>query len=163
MFKVGSVVSGVTGNFTMLRYVQALGPAEMERTLGFHAGRLAPGFAVGVLRAGTRLTASDIRLLGSTRWSGGNVGRTDTQEGRALAALLAERGQDATLLATKVCTFLNAGGPRAAAKVFPFVAHAPGMLYPDAEALGPGVRSGVPQFNLETPQDFEIVRVHRPG
>lgn len=67
------------------------------------------------------------------------------------------------LLKTKVCTFLNAGGARAPAKVLPFIRHQAGMQYPDAEALGPGVRSGVPQFDLTVPHEFVVVRVSMPG
>ncbi|MBL0730729.1 hypothetical protein [Piscinibacter sp. HJYY11] len=163
MHKIGDRVPGVLGNFTILRYIETLGAADLERTIGFHAGRLASGFSIAVLAPGIRLCASDIRLLGSTRWSGGRIGKTDSQEGRDMGHILEERGQDTELLKTKVCTFLNAGGQRAAAKVLPFVKHEKGMLYPDAEALAPGVRSGVPQFDLVTPHDFVVARVYMPS
>jgi hypothetical protein len=31
------------------------------------------------------------------------------------------------------------------------------MLYPDAEALGPGISSGVPQFDLKVLKRFVVV------
>jgi hypothetical protein len=150
------------GNFTMRGFVEDCSPADLERRVGFEAGRLSQGYAIAVLAHGHQLAPDEFELQGSTRWSGGFT--TMSAEGRSgLEDLLASRGQSAMNLKTRVCRFLAIGGANRPAKVLPFVGHTPGMSYPDAEALGVGIRGGIPQFNLVLPRLFAVVSVWHPG
>jgi hypothetical protein len=152
-------VLSVKNHFTMLGFIQGLTAAELERTLGFHAGRLSSGFAIVALTEGQQLEPVDIDLLGSTRWSGGLIGSRGLQHGRELQFILAQRGQDVAQLKRKVCEFFSRRGPRTPAKVLPNMAHSRGTFYPDAEALGPGIRSGVPQFKLLKLHRFTVIQI----
>ena len=154
MLSVGQQVFA-SGYFTMLDFIEKLSPSELERSLGFHAGRLADGFAIVALATGQQLNPGEIDLAASTRWSGGVVGA----RGLEIGALLNERGQSVDQLKQKVCRFFLSGRGRTPAKLLPVAAHSAGMLYPDAEALAPGIRSGVPQFKLRVPKPFTVVRV----
>ena len=153
MLSVGQQVSA-SGYFTMLDFIERLSASDLERTLGFQPRRLTAGFAIVALATGQRLTSSEIDLAASTRWSGGLVG------GLEIKALLAERGQNVEQLKQKVCRFFASGRGRTPAKVLPVIDHTAGMVYPDANALAPGIRSGVPQFRLLVPKPFTVVRVH---
>jgi len=158
MLSVGQTLR-IGGNFTMLGFIEGLDGPGLERTVGFHPGRLEAGFAILVLAPGHELHPNEIALLGSTRWSGGLIGK----ERREMRALLEERGKDVDQLKAKVCAFFSRRGPRTPAKVLPFTTHSPQMRYPDAEALAPGIRSGVPQFNLLVPRAFSVLRAYAPG
>ena len=151
------------GNFTMLGFIAGFRPADLERRIGFHPGRLSKGFAIVALANGQRLSPSEIELQGSTRWSGGFSGNTPALEGTELESLLRDRGQDISQIKEKVCSFFAKGGARIPAKVLPVVEHAAGMQYPDANAIGPGIRGGVPQFNLLVPRLFSVVSVWSPA
>jgi len=160
MFTLGQSLMR-SGNFTMLGFVDSWGAADLERRVGFHAGRLSQGFAIIALTSGQRLAPHELELQGSSRWSGGFV--TDSEGRVELEGLLLSRGQDVQRLKEKVCDFFGRGGARTPAKVVPFAEHLPGMQYPDAEAIAPGIRSGVPQFNLLVPKAFSVVKVHGPA
>lgn len=147
------------GNFTMLGAIDSWGGDDLERRLGFSPGRLSAGYAVFALAPGQRLGPHEFELQGSTRWSGGYSIRTRSDEKAELEELLASRGQDVIRLKEKVCEFFARRGARTPAKVVPVIGHASGMQYPDATALAPGVRSGVPQFNLLVPRLFTVVKV----
>jgi hypothetical protein len=153
MLSVGQQVLA-RGYFTMLDFIEKLSASELERSLGFHAGRLSAGFAIVALATGQQVTSDEVDLAASSRWSGGLIG------GREMQALLDERGQDVDQLKKRVCRFFLSGRGRTPAKVLPVVVHSGHMLYPDAEALAPGLRSGVPQFKLLVPKPFTVVRVH---
>ena len=147
------------GNFTMLGFIDSWRALDLERRLGFSPGRLAAGYAVFALAPGQRLGPYDFELQGSTRWSGGFSIRTRSSETADLEDLLSGRGLDVTQLKEKVCEFFARRGAQTPAKVVPVTTHAPGMQYPDANALGAGIRSGVPQFNLLVPRPFSVVKV----
>jgi hypothetical protein len=149
----------VKGNFTTLGFLDGLSGPTLERTLGFSSGRLSAGFAVVALADGEALRPDEIELKGSTRWSGGHIGPVGSEVRRELEAILRERTQDVASLKAKVCTFLARRGRNTPAKVIPGTVHAAGMQYPDAEALGVGIRSGVPQFNLVMPKRFTVIRI----
>ena len=159
MLAVGQVVP-CSRSFTMLGFVDGLAGTELEQRLGFHAERLSGGFAVAVL-TGQRLLPDDIELQGSTRWSGGFRSAAEA-ECAFLEQVLESRGQNVHQLKQQLCNFFAKGGKRTPAKVIPFVEHSSGMQYPDAQALGVGIRSGVPQFYLKHPRMFSIARVVPP-
>jgi|LNFM01.2.fsa_nt_gb hypothetical protein len=145
------------GNFTLLRYVSGLCPEDLERTVGFHRGRLSSGFSVIALADSEVLEPDDFELKASTRWSGGTLRKSSTYGGAEISSLLEQRGQDVTVLKSKVCKHFSRRGGNTPAKVLPNARHTDDMLYPDAEAL-PGIRSGVPQFNLLHLKKFVVVR-----
>lgn len=158
MLTVGQTIAR-RGNFTMLGYVDQLDRAGLERSLGFHAGRLDDGYAILVIAPGQVILPRDLELQGSTRWSGGFSKNVPGQGLASLESVLTARGQDPQQLKRKVCEFFARGGKQTPAKVVPVMEHTDGMSYPDAEALAPGVRSGVPQFNLLQPRLFRVIKV----
>ena len=158
MNSIGQIVE-VTGDFTMLKYIEHLGPAELERTVGFDRGRLDNGFILIVLSDDQLLIPSDFNLKASSRWSKGAVGKNDVSPGAEIEAILMQQGQNIEILKQKVCKFFSKRGVNRPAKVLPNLGHTSGMLYPDAEARGPGIRSGVPQFNLTVARKFVVLRV----
>lgn len=158
MLTVGDTVTR-RGNFTMLGYIDQWDGVELERRVGFHPGRLSHGFAIVALAPGQVLLPQDLELQGSTRWSGGFAQPVPGQELAHLESVLSARGQDTQQLKRKVCEFFARGGKQTPAKVIPFIPHASGMAYPDAEAIAPGVRSGIPQFNLLQLRVFRVVKV----
>ncbi|MCC8941073.1 hypothetical protein CI1B_63570 [Bradyrhizobium ivorense] len=158
MFRPAFGILTIKGNFTLWKYLKDLHDfSTIERTIGFHQGRLTHGYRLVVLAAGERIDPDDIDLGGSTRTSGGtNI--LPTSPGSSIELLLTERGQDVQELKRKVCTFFAAASDNRPAKILPNLRHNEHMEYPDAEALAPGVRSGVPQFNLSNPKKFSVVR-----
>ena len=158
MYAVGSMLQA-SNNFTLLGYLDGLDGPALERTLGFHPGRLAAGFSVACLAESEWLLPRDIDLKASTRWPAGGLRVPGSPSVRELESLLAERGQDVDSLKTKVCAFFARRGRNTPAKVIPVTLHEDGMQYPAAEAIAPGVRSGVPQFHLNVPKCFVVVRV----
>lgn len=158
MHAVGATLL-VSGNFTMLGYLEGLDGPTLERTLGFHPGRLAQGFAVVTLAEGELMLPQQIELKASTRWSAGAVAAPGSTSSREIEALLDARGRDVVELKAKVCAFFARRGRNTPAKVLPAMRHEAGMRYPDAEAIAPGIRSGVPQFNLVVPKRFVVARV----
>jgi hypothetical protein len=146
------------GDFTMLHYVQHLGASELERTVGFAKGRLDQGFLIVALADDELLGPDDFELGASTRFSGAVIKKDADGKGIGIGHLLQARGQDVRLLKQKVAAFLASRGDRRPAKILPNLRHTDGMIYPDAEARGPGLRSGVPQFKLLVPKKFTIIR-----
>lgn len=166
MYSIGQIEL-VSGNFSMLGFVMGYEPAELERRVGFHDGRLKHGYAIATLANGLRLEPRDFELQGSTRWSGGFTRGKAAHDGRELEILLKQRGQNILELKKKVCEFFAKGGAKTPAKILPFLKHQPGMEYPGAtalgqDALGKYIPSGVPQFNLVVPRLFSVVRVWSP-
>lgn len=147
------------GNFTLLRYVRGLRPEDLERTVGFHRGRLSSGFSVIALADSELLGPDDFELKASTRWSGGALRSSSKSGGTDITSLLEQRGQDVAALKSKVCRHFSLRGGNTPAKILPSARHTDDMIYPDAEALGPGIRSGVPQFNLLRLKKFVVIRV----
>lgn len=161
MSNEGIVVAA--GYFTMLKYIAILNGPQLERTLGFECGRLKSGFRIAVLSESEILMPEEFILKGSTRWSGGSIrGVESYKEGLDIRDVISGRGQDENELKVKVAAFFARRGENTPAKLIPRLEHADGMKYPDAEALGPGRRSGVPQFCLLKPRRFTIVRHEGP-
>ncbi|MBI3350769.1 MAG: hypothetical protein HY020_26670 [Burkholderiales bacterium] len=141
-----SIIRVGYGDFTMLKYIESLSAADLERTVGFHRGRLAQGFLIVALGEHETLEPSDFELKASTRWSGGAM---SNPAGADIRDILAARGQDPEALKRRVAAFFARRGGNTPAKVLPNRRDDAGCHYPDAEALGPGLRSGVPQFHLK--------------
>jgi hypothetical protein len=146
-----------SGDFTIIKYLRHLNREDLERTVGFDKGRLGKGSVIVVLSEHERLSADDFELGASTRWSGGKIPRRVGGHAK-IENLLIERGQDLGALKQKVAEFFARRGDNTPAKVLPNRNHTSGMVYPDAEALGPGIRSGVMSFKLLNPKQFEIFR-----
>ncbi len=154
-----SGVVTITGDFTLLKYVATLSRGELERTVGFDKGRLHSGFTIVALAGDEVISPEDFELKGSTRWSGGIIKSPSPEaQGQDINAILDARGQDVATLKQRVAEFFARRGGNTPAKVLPNLRHTPGLEYPDAEALGPGIRSGVPQFKLINARRFVIVR-----
>ena len=145
------------GNFTTLRYLTGLGASELERTVGFAAGRLASGYLIVALAEDETISPDEFDLKASSRWSKGAVGGKDGVGGQEIETILIRRGQDPSALKQQVCQYFARHPLNRPAKVLPNLRHTPGMLYPDAEALGPGISSGVPQFDLKVLKRFVVV------
>ncbi len=154
----------VQGDFTMLKYLLNRSAEELERHVGFEAGRLSAGFRIVVLPPGELLQADDFELGASTRWSGDELtagGDGDLEPGSLIAdnarALLAARGQDVDGLKAKVAAFFLKERGNTPAKVVPQWAHESWMRYPDATVLDGVKRSGIPQFKLIKPRTFVTI------
>jgi len=141
----------LSGDFTMLKFIVNVGAEELERRIGFHAGRLAAGFRCILLAPGELLSPGDFDLKGSTRWSGGKVQQSESQAPDVeIADILQQRGLDTVEARRKVAAFFAKGGGNTPAKVVPAQRHQRWMTYPNAEALGQGIRSGIPQFTMKS-------------
>lgn len=154
----------VKGDFTMLKYLLNRSAAELERHVGFEAGRLSFGFQIVALAPGEALQPDDFELGASTRWSGGRVtagGDGDLEAGTLVAGnarqLLSDRGQDVDALKARVAAFFRKQRENTPAKVLPRWTHQSWMQYPDATVLGDARRSGIPQFKLIKPRTFVTV------
>jgi hypothetical protein len=128
---------------------------------GFERGRLKTGFLIVALADNEVLTPNDFKLGASTRWSGGAVKKDTKGQAIGIETILSQRGQDVTSLKEKVSKFFLMRGGNTPAKVLPNLRHTDGMIYPDGEALGPGIRGGVPQFILLRAKQFVIIRNER--
>jgi hypothetical protein len=147
-----------SGDFTMLKYIENLGAADLERTVGFHKGRLDSGFLIVVLAENEIIRASDFDLKASTGSSGGKMACVD---GDNITDVLRGRGQDPDALKKKVANFFLRCKANYPAKVLPNRRHDELCKYPDAELLGPGKKCGVPQFYLKESsggKNFVIVK-----
>ena len=149
------------GYFTTLKFVATLNAADLERTVGFERGRLKSGFRLVVLAGSETLAPDDFELAASTRYSGGIIKQAADGSGMGIEQILTEQGQDVASLKLKVSKFFSRRGDNTPTKVLPNLRHTDGMKYPDAEALGPGILSGVPQFKLLKPKKFVIVRAEK--
>lgn len=158
MYHVGRYLD-LNGYFTTAQYIKGLSTSDIERTLGFAPGRLSCGYLIALLANGEVLRPQDFELKASTRWSAGLVGSTGSPNLKEIEELLIARKQNITQLKEKVCFFFATRNGNTPAKIIPREAHSASTLYPDAEALGPGIRSGVPQFILTSKKRFIIVNV----
>ena len=102
----------VKGDFTMLKYLLNRNAAELERHVGFEAGRLSFGFQIVALAPGETLQPDDFELGASTRWSGGRMtagagGKLSpgTPVADDISQLLEGRGQSVDELKAKVAAF----------------------------------------------------------
>ena len=143
------------GYFTMMKYVRGLGPRDLERTVGFHSGRLKEGYIVAVLDTAETIGPDDFALAASTRWSGGKVGPKDGPTAD-INDILAKRDQSPDELRKKVAKFFTLHVGNRPAKILPNLRDDGTMTYPDAEARPTGERNGVPQFILRKPKNFAI-------
>lgn len=148
------------GDFTMLKYIENLPPSALERTIGFHKGRLDQGFLIVVLADNEIMRPSDFELKASTRFSGGKLA---CSEGDNITDVLHARGQDPDALRAKVATYFLRERGNYPAKVLPNRLHDEQCFYPHAEALGPGLKSGVPQFHLKQSSGGKNFVVLREG
>ncbi len=146
-----------SGFFTTLRFLQGRSAPDLERAVGFGQGRLASGFKLVVLAEDETIAPGELSLKASSRWSAGLVKSASSGEGKEITDLLLARGQDPDQLKQSVLDFFSRRGLHTPAKILPNLRHTPAMQYPDAEALGPGIRSGIPQFELLVAKRFVIV------
>ncbi len=155
----GGVLTIDSGDFTLLKYVSALAAPDLERTVGYEKGRLKSGFLIVTLAEDELLTRDDFALASTTANSGGVVKRRADGAPVCIEQILRDRNQDVDVLKDKVARFFARRHGNTPAKVLPDLRHTEGMKYPNAEALGPGIRSGVPQFKLLRPKRFVIHRI----
>ncbi len=155
----GGVLTIDSGDFTMLKYIASLAGPDLERTVGYEKGRLKSGFLIVTLAEDEILSKDDFALASTTGNSGGVVKRLASGEPVGIEQILRDRSQDVDALKEKVARFFARRDGNTPAKVLPDLRHTEGMKYPNAEALGPGIRSGVPQFKLLKPKRFVIHRV----
>jgi hypothetical protein len=152
------------GDFTLVKYLLTSTAEEIERSVGFEAGRLQWGFVVVSLSEDEILKPEDFELKASSRWSGGVIRTSrehrefDLDMDQNIERMLIRRGQNLAELKAKVSRFFAQRGPNTPAKVLPNLRHVDGMRYPDAEAIGPAIRSGIPQFCLLRRCKFKIIR-----
>lgn len=145
------------GNFTTLGFLKGLSAHQLERAVGFDRDRLAQGFSLIALAENEVLVPSDFELKASSRWSAGAVGGKQGVGGKQIESILLQRGQDLMALKEKVSKFFSRRGDNTPAKILPNLLHTAGMIYPDAEVLGPGKSSGVPQFDLLVLKRFVVI------
>jgi len=144
----------ITGDCTLWRFLKDLPPRDFEMTLGFDTGRLQSGFVVLVLSPLENINFDEIELEGSTRWSNNKIGKNALP----MEQVIRNRGVDPAALRKRFCSFINRGGDNAPAKILPTRKHELGMAYPHANALGLGIRSGVPAFKLKVAKAFEVAK-----
>lgn len=117
------------GNFTKAIYLRSQPSAELERRIGYGAGRLAQGW--WLLFALEKPTAANFQFGGYTHFSGGRIGHPSLGDSRPAVedSLKATYGGDAALMAQRTASIaaLQLAGPDRLAKVIPV---ARGMDYP---------------------------------
>jgi hypothetical protein len=87
------------------------------------------------------LKPGDFELKASSRWSAGIL---RSRHGKTINEVLLNRGHDVEELKSRVAGFFADKPENRPAKVLPNLVHTPVMSYPNAEARGPGIPSGVP-------------------
>jgi hypothetical protein len=142
MLKVGDT-STFTGNVTTLNWIGPRPPADVEKNLGYGAGRLSAGYWLLLLVQ--QLTPDDFEFEGTTLRSGGRLGlpaATQAQDAARLRMhdqILAERGpagyralQEFALRSARIT------GPERIAKVLPETGHDPAMAPSQQYPMGGG-------------------------
>jgi len=132
-----------TGDVTQNRWVGARSGRELERNLGFGAGRLARGWAVLLLWQ--QLQPADFDSSGITLRSGGREGLpADTPEAdkarrRVSVAIKAERGKDGYVeLQRRALSTITETGPDRIVKVIPVARHSETMMPSEQYPMGGG-------------------------
>ncbi len=120
------------GNVTTLNWIGAREAALIERNLGYHAGRLAQGYWIVLLK--TMLTVADFEFDGTTLRSGGKLGlpqgnpSAEAARKRVHDQIIAERGQAGyQALQQHALGTARISGPNRIAKVIPATGHNPAM------------------------------------
>jgi|GEM_PF-2512049 hypothetical protein len=166
----------------MLGYVTPLislinrSPAELERLLGFSAGRLREGWALYLLVQG--VSSAEFLHQGTTRYSGGKGHDRDaTQQLRDIGMLDERKGETIRVMRVdqmRYAMFRDTGNEQAfdlfralevaklnqregSSRIAKCVPLAQGSEYPDS----PG--NGVPQWEIIAPKRFACVAVLNPG
>ncbi len=136
----------VTGCITQEKYIKGKSLTEVERILGFHAGRLGEGMVVAALQ---QIPAKDQFEL---------LGYTQVAEHRFNTSAL--KGLDADKLKETVRqnTF-SLHGVNRLVKILPNILHQPFMK--DEDQYPPG--SGVPQWKLTSPVYAIVVAIVQAG
>jgi hypothetical protein len=154
--QVGQLVRS-KGCLTRLIDIVNRDPAYIERTVGFHSGRLARGYYLLLLKE--RLTADDIEFYGYTHFSGGRIGPPPTASDTPDTRLPVQQSLEARVgpggvrtLQTKFAAGVQLAGPSRLVKVVARITHdrtmTGGLQYP------PG--AGVMQVNLRNPKLFLV-------
>ncbi|NKC32817.1 hypothetical protein [Falsiroseomonas selenitidurans] len=157
-----------TGFFTRLIAVVGQPPNELERRLGFHAGRLAQGWMLLALKEA--IAPGEFAFAGYTNSAGGRTAAT-LPSGVTLPVGIDEAMRSRS---SEIDRRLGAGwygaqrslaesfvltGPQRIVKVVPRMRHMAAM--PDEEQYPPG--SGVPQWILLKPKRFIVAAIVRPS
>jgi hypothetical protein len=157
-FRVGDIID-TRGYFLQLKFIRGQSPAELERRIGFRAGRLSQGwYLLFMLRLPT---PDEYEMHGYTHFSGGMVqghlphaSPPPVQE----RLLMLEQGWSAAdvrrFKERQIKTFSVTGADRLA-KVIPVVEHSEIEEYP------PG--TGIPQWKAVKPLPFLIKAALAPG
>jgi hypothetical protein len=142
------------GNFTKAFYLRAKKGDELEKLIGYGAGRLAKGW--WLLFALEKPLAVDFQFGGYNHFSGSRIGHPSLGEARPTVdeSLAKELGGEVGLRKKKVSHIaaLEISGPQRLAKVLPVAA---GADYP----VGPGIY----QCNITKPILCEVAAFIPPG
>jgi hypothetical protein len=148
------VIDQFKGNFTKALYLRSQGSTELERRLGYGAGRLANGW--WLLFALARPAPGSFEFGGYTHFSGSRIGNPTLGSGRPHVEddLLRNFGGPAGMAAAKArhVAALELSGPNRLAKVIPVDG---GSDYP--------VGSGIYQCNVTTPIRCKVAAYVPPG
>lgn len=145
------------GYFTLIRFVAGLPYPALEKRLGFQRDHLKSGFLLAVLADHESIRKEDFVLRASTLSPRGVIRLDGAQEVQIEDGLRCH-GQDVMATREQVAQFLMRRGRHTPAKIIPRGDHlTAAMDYPRAEALGPGMSPGVPQFELLVEKNFLIV------
>ena len=136
----------VTGCITQEKYIKGRSLTDIERILGFHAGRLNEGMVVAALQ---QIPAKDQFQL---------LGYTQVAEHRFNTSALKGLDSDELKETVRQNTFSLYGVNRLI-KVMPNIRHQ--QLMKDDDQYPPG--SGVPQWKLTSPVYAIVVAIVKPG
>lgn len=153
---LGSIVA-MRGDVTQNRWVGARSARELERSLGFGAGRLDQGWAVLLLKQ--TLQPSDFKFSGLTLRSGGRYGlpantpAADQLRPSVHDGVLAQRGPVGYVELQKIAlASVTPKGPSRLVKVIPVTPHSTTMAPDEQYPMGGG---GL-QWTLLRPCDFLV-------
>jgi len=157
-FNVGDTLD-MKGYFLQLHFIRGQTPSELERRIGFRAGRLSQGWYLFFMLR--RPTPDDYEMHGYTHFSGGMVqghlphaSPPPIQEQR----LTLEQGwsaADVRRFKQRQIASFELTGARRLAKVIPVIDHSVIEEYP------PG--SGIPQWKAVRPLPFRVKAALGPG
>jgi hypothetical protein len=133
----------LTGDVTQNRWVGARSARDLERSLGYGAGRLANGWTILLLKQ--QLDPPDFKFSGITLRSGGREGLpaatpdADKARRHVSDAILMERGETGYLeLQRRALREIAATGPVRIVKVIPTTPHSSSMQPSDQYPMGGG-------------------------
>lgn len=144
----------IMGYFTLRKFIDGCGRNELERRLGYRAGRLLSGWQV--LTPESPLKVDDFVWQGSADNPDGKISDTNALFfGHVVADFLEYINLDIREQNRLFLTIVRPSGPYSICKIRPKKAHTADEIYPPGSAK-------VSQWKLKVPVKFKVVEEHGP-